>query len=373
MIVPALLAMALLAPAPTPDASPTGPPARGALRATVEKSLAFLQADVVKWRKKTECATCHHGAITVVAYNEARSRGYAVPDEALKETLGWTKARFVPAYEEKPNLSEGFVIPSLSIPLLAMARWTDPAALTADETDRMTKYLLDRQQPDGGWVLPAAQSAPGLRVARGACGVVLPRARGERERERQVRRSRTDRPAEGASLPGGRPAAANSTQDAALRLLLEVRDGQRDGQHNKETRHMIDALLRRQNPDGGWSQTSALASDAYATGQALYVLSLAGVKENRKEMQRGASFLISTQREDGGWAMIPRETPERKPSKNLEPIDHFAAAWATLGLTRAGGRVQRGRNDEFRPAGVGRAGDGGAEWGALAATGVCCR
>jgi hypothetical protein len=92
---------------------------------------------------------------------------------------------------------------------------------------------------------------------------------------------------------------------------------------------------RRQNADGGWSQTRELGSDAYATGQSLYALSLAGVRAGRKEMRRGVSFLVATQREDGSWTMIPRETPERKASKNLEPINHFAAAWAAMGLVRS--------------------------------------
>jgi hypothetical protein len=35
-------------------------------------------------------------------------------------------------------------------------------------------------------------------------------------------------------------------------------------------------LLNRQREDGGWSQTTAMASDAYATGQALVALRLAG-------------------------------------------------------------------------------------------------
>lgn len=52
-------------------------------------------------------------------------------------------------------------------------------------------------------------------------------------------------------------------------------------------------------------------------------------------MRRGVSFLVATQREDAAWTMIPRETPERKASTNLNPITYFGAAWATLGLVRS--------------------------------------
>ena len=66
----------------------------------------------------------------------------------------------------------------------------------------------------------------------------------------------------------------DTTQAAALRLLLKVRAGE----SAKTLEPDIDQFLRRQNKDGGWGQLSDLPSDAYATGQALYVLNLAGVE-----------------------------------------------------------------------------------------------
>src|SRR5689334_23775789 len=49
--------------------------------------------------------------------------------------------------------------------------------------------------------------------------------------------------------------------------------------------------------DGGWSQVRGLPSDAYATGQALYFLSLAGVKNGRAEIRRAQAFLAARQKE----------------------------------------------------------------------------
>ena len=76
------------------------------------------------------------------------------------------------------------------------------------------------------------------------------------------------------------------------------------------------------------------ASDAYATGQALYVLRLAGVTGDRGAMHRGVAFLVSTQKEDGSWAMAGRAHAGAAPSKNLVPITYLGSAWATLGLMR---------------------------------------
>ena len=66
-------------------------------------------------------------------------------------------------------------------------------------------------------------------------------------------------------------------------------------------------LLREQRTDGGWAQLPALASDAYATGQALVALKEAGVlKPSDPAYKRGAQFLMNTQMEDGSWYVRSR-------------------------------------------------------------------
>jgi len=76
----------------------------------------------------------------------------------------------------------------------------------------------------------------------------------------------------------------------------------------------IDELLALQRADGGWSQTIPdLKSDAFATGQTLYVLSLAGYTAARPELKRGIDFLVATQSPDGSWPMISRSTPDARP------------------------------------------------------------
>ena len=52
------------------------PPHQG--RKAVERGLDFLQKDAAKWRKDRQCATCHHGTMTVWAFSEAKSQGYAI-------------------------------------------------------------------------------------------------------------------------------------------------------------------------------------------------------------------------------------------------------------------------------------------------------
>src|SRR5262249_27047550 len=122
-------------------------------------------------------------------------------------------------------------------------------------------------------------------------------------------------------------------QDKALKVLLAIRSGQpREG-----LRATVDELLALQRTDGGWSQTvPEPKSDAFATGQTLYVLSLAGLTAERPEIKRGLDFLVATQKPDGSWPVIFRATPDRPPGspKLRTTVTSAASSWATLGLAR---------------------------------------
>ena len=55
------------------------------------------------------------------------------------------------------------------------------------------------------------------------------------------------------------------------------------------------ALLKEQRSDGGWAQLPTLESDAYATGQALYVLVESGaMMSSDRAYRRGVDFLLKT-------------------------------------------------------------------------------
>jgi hypothetical protein len=85
-------------------------------------------------------------------------------------------------------------------------------------------------------------------------------------------------------------------------------------------------------------------SDAFATGQTLYVLWLAGLTARRSEIQRGIDFLVATQKPVGNWPMISRSTPHGSPgsAKLLTPITCAASSWATLGLARLAPKKDQG-------------------------------
>jgi hypothetical protein len=102
-----------------------------------------------------------------------------------------------------------------------------------------------------------------------------------------------------------------------------------------------DQLLAAQRADGGWAQLETLASDAYATGQALYALQTAG-RLPRQALDKGVRFLLETQLADGSWHVRSRSFPVQTnyfdtgfPHGRDQWISAAGTSWACIGLSLA--------------------------------------
>jgi hypothetical protein len=121
-------------------------------------------------------------------------------------------------------------------------------------------------------------------------------------------------------------------QSLAMRLVLWTRLGR----PAEEWGPLLRRIRGRQNADGGWSQAGGMASDAWATGQALYALAESGLGPDDPAVRWGQAFLVKTQRADGSWAMTSRPCPPSgKGCTSLIPITGAGTAWGTLGLVRS--------------------------------------
>jgi len=129
-------------------------------------------------------------------------------------------------------------------------------------------------------------------------------------------------------------ATAPDTQDLAFQLLGLKWAG---GSHAIPA--LRDKLLALQREDGGWGQMPTMASDAYATGQALYALRAAGaVSAGDKSWRRGIGYLLRNQLEDGGWFVATRAFGFQPYYEGGFPhgVNQFlsasASSWATMAL-----------------------------------------
>jgi squalene cyclase len=101
-------------------------------------------------------------------------------------------------------------------------------------------------------------------------------------------------------------------------------------------------LLTSQRPDGGWGQLSTLASDAYATGQALVALKESATLEPSSPVyQKGIRFLMNSQLTDGSWYVRTRTLPAQRyfdsefPHEGDQFISAAATNWAVMALAPA--------------------------------------
>ena len=132
-----------------------------------------------------------------------------------------------------------------------------------------------------------------------------------------------------------------TVQDRALQLLGLAWAG-----GDKAAMRKAAAGLRRdQRPDGGWAQIPTLASDAYATGQALTALVESGAADlDDPAYRRGIRFLMDSQVEDGSWHVATRAMPLQPYFESGFPYGHdqwisaAATNWATMALIPAARR-----------------------------------
>ena len=130
-------------------------------------------------------------------------------------------------------------------------------------------------------------------------------------------------------------AQPGSTEDHAFKILGLIWGGG----SQEAIRISAQELLALQRSDGGWGQVTTLATDAYATGQALVALQESRViAVNRPAYQRGIQFLLNSQLEDGSWYVRTR-SPAIQPYFDSDfphgPDQFISAAasnWASMAL-----------------------------------------
>src|SRR5262249_33901479 len=287
----------------------------------------FLARDAVAWKEKHNCASCHHAALVVWAMREAKNRGHSVNEPVLAEMTKWVAE----SGDGKTGVARPAGVPKA---LNAKAVWF-ALALGADSKrddvsqkglNRLLTTVMEDQTENGSWASWPETRPPifGNSDESMTAIATLSLAASGDDKANAVREK------------GLKWLAETKTDDdpesVAMRLVLWTRVGR----PARESESLVQRIKERQNADGGWSQAKDMASDAWATGQALYALAYSGIKPDDPFIARAHAFLVKTQREDGSWPMTSRPTkPGGEGSKSLIPITGAGSAWAVLGLVRS--------------------------------------
>ena len=318
------------------------PPARPQqVQQTVERAIGYLQTESAAWLNTRKCAACHHVPMPLWALSEAERQGYAIDKKFVADTteslLGsrdkLMASKIFPNPADPPDPRPQGRGLNMGLPFLAVAARSLPSLKEGQKQSLklIAEEIVKKQQPDGSWEFFATLRRPPINESQTTDAAwIIMALEGETGPDApESQRAALSRAI--AWLDAAKPSDIH--QDKVLKVLM----GARSAKPRETMQATIDELLALQRADGGWSQTvPELKSDAFATGQTLYVLSLAGYTAERPEIQRGIDFLVATQTPDGSWPMISRSTPDGSPgsAKLLTPITCAASSWATLGLAR---------------------------------------
>ena len=313
-----LLLVSSLAIADEPAVQPEGE------KEAIRKGLAFVQTKGLDWLHVRKCASCHHVPQMVWVQRDAQARGFAIDEKGLAEATEFllavdNRAGIVPKAGEPERAGNPYSLLA-AYTVLAFREGGNGAEPAAGEVNKVaTTHLLAKQDADGSWkrfegrspVMPLQESATLL--AEFSLGPE-PKEGEETAPKRKLVREWL---------------AASSKGETSLDLSGRILVGHQRAASTEQ-------LLKLQNADGGWSQTKEMASDAYATGTAMYaLLSRGGVDKDSPVILKARDFLLTTQQPDGSWKMISRPPNNGNGTTgagNLEPITVAGSAWGVLGL-----------------------------------------
>ncbi|MFO0790343.1 MAG: prenyltransferase/squalene oxidase repeat-containing protein [Pirellulales bacterium] len=321
--------------------SPASRPATtGQVQTTVNRAIQYLQTESASWLSTRKCAACHHAPLPLWALSEANQHGYTIDkkyfDDTIESLLGSHEklkaSRIFPDPAAPPDPRPQGRGLNMGLPMLLVAAQSIPtlrdsqkqsAALIVDE-------ILKKQQPDGSWEFFATLRRPPINESQttDVAWIILALAQATHQDSPELQRAALAKAV--AWLDAAAPADLH--QDKVFKIFLGVQAGK----SRESLQSSLDELLKLQRDDGGWSQTVPEPhSDAFATGETLYALSLAGYSAESPAIQRGIAFLVATQAADGSWPMTSRATPDGSPgsAKLLTPITCAASSWATLALS----------------------------------------
>ena len=323
------------APAASSDASSHAP---GDMRTAIERSIALLQKSDVQFVKSTGCISCHHDVLPQMLVEMARGRHIAVDQEIAERQFN-----AVVSYldDRRDRALQGLEIAGGPDTLSYLLADLDAHGYAPTETtDAWARYLAMLQLPDGRWRVtvhrPPIESSDIEVTAmslRALCGTrrrrSAPNTTVACRARRRVARDRP-RPHERRSRRSGCSASRGPGAPRA-----PIADAVRE-------------LRAAQRPTAAGRRSTRCDSDAYATGQALVALQIAGgVPATDAAYQRGVAYLRKTQHArrivagESARRRAAAAVRQRLPGGRDQWISAAGTSWAAMAMVLTVGSRRR--------------------------------
>jgi ankyrin repeat protein len=318
--------------APAPPQHPSGF-VPGAPKDAVARSSALLaKSGEIFFAEGGGCVGCHHQPLNARAFAALRAAN-GKPDERIRRTFldGMIANRPFMVSSYPQMVSRGGDFDESLAQTEALIALDEPASPT---TDAIVHYLAGRQSTSGAWENAGLPRPPlqASSITRTAYAVRALKAYGwparRQEFDERIARAR-------GFLLTANPATSYEQADRIVGLKAA-------GASSDVIEKAARALMDQQRPDGGWSQTAYLDSDAYATGLVLSTLYQGGyLKPASPAYARGVAYLVKTQFPDGSWYVRSRAPKLQPYFQSAFPYDHdqwistAATAMAVMALAPA--------------------------------------
>ncbi|MFN0101467.1 MAG: ankyrin repeat domain-containing protein [Bryobacteraceae bacterium] len=300
------------------------PGKRRAIPAAVQQALTLLEKQSHTFIRTAGCNSCHAQDLPSAAAGLARDRGIPAPREIPQLPVAMT------GVTPERIMDLGAVgVASIGWEMVDRGMNHQPADAYTDAT---VHYLKLMQTPEGYWSNPEGRRPPMNSGTFQATALA-------------VYSLKTFTPPAGKADTAARlaraadwleKADAATTQERAFHLLALHWSNAAPAAIANASR----ALAATQLPEGGWSQMPSMGADAYATGQALYALNVAGkMPVTAGHYQKGVDFLLNTQAADGSWHVKTRSIWVQPyfdsgfPYAHDQWISAAGTAWASMALS----------------------------------------
>jgi hypothetical protein len=274
-----------------------------------QRAIQYLSEEVPRWFRENQCMSCHNNGDGARALYAGIRLGYPVSREVLSDTTEWLVN---PSRWDENRGSPAFSDKKLArIQFAASLTEAFDAGFVPNRGTLMeaAKLLLPYQEVDGSFQVDTEVEAGSPATYGTALATYLV--------SRTLARAGSSPGAVAKANEWLRAHKPRSVLDAAVMLLALSDDA------DIRTKSLA-VILRAQTSDGGWGPQPYSPAEPFDTAVVLLALKNAGHVD---AIERGRAFLIRRQQPSGGWPETTRPPGAQSYAQHIS-----TSGWAALAL-----------------------------------------